>query len=143
MNGSNIFKTGELEEDSVSSKMETTATDGKSYLTMSYNLDAVITVGDRVNSVQDILLPKLMTGEVLVKLDQGNLFGKERSVITKHIKNIFGSSELDEKSNVQKMHFTHFDKEKKLDELATAEDFSVVHFDKEMQRISGIRDDKK
>ena len=79
----------------------------------------------------------------LTQKAMGELFGKERSVITKHTKNIFGSSELDEKSNVQKMHFTHFDKEKKLDELATAEDFSVVHFDKEMQRISGIKDDKK
>jgi len=38
------------------------------------------------------------------------LFGKERSVITKHIKNIFASGELEEKSNVQKMHFAHSDK---------------------------------
>ncbi len=39
----------------------------------------------------------------------GELFGKERSVITKHLKNIFTSSELEEKSNVQKMHFSHSD----------------------------------
>jgi len=38
------------------------------------------------------------------------LFGKERSVITKHLKGIFTSGELDEKSNVQKMHFGHSDK---------------------------------
>jgi phage regulator Rha-like protein len=38
------------------------------------------------------------------------LFGKERSVITKHLKNVFVSGELDEKSNVQKMHFGHSDK---------------------------------
>ena len=38
------------------------------------------------------------------------LFGKERSVITKHTKNIFDSGELDEESNVQKMHFAHSDK---------------------------------
>jgi len=38
------------------------------------------------------------------------LFGKERSVITKHLKNIFISGELDEKSNVQKMHFGNSDK---------------------------------
>lgn len=38
------------------------------------------------------------------------LFGKERSVITKHLKNIFASGELDEESNVQKMHFGHLDK---------------------------------
>ena len=35
----------------------------------------------------------------------GELFGKERSVITKHLKNIFASGELEERSNVQKMHF--------------------------------------
>jgi len=40
----------------------------------------------------------------------GELFGKERSVITKHLKNIFATSELEEKSNVQKMHFSHSDK---------------------------------
>jgi hypothetical protein len=38
------------------------------------------------------------------------LFGKERSVITKHLKNVFASGELEEKSNVQKMHFSHSDK---------------------------------
>lgn len=38
------------------------------------------------------------------------LFGKERSVITKHLKNIFTSGELDEESNVQKMHIAHSDK---------------------------------
>ena len=40
----------------------------------------------------------------------GELFGKERSVITRHLKNIFASGELEEKSNVQKMHFSHSDK---------------------------------
>ena len=40
----------------------------------------------------------------------GLLFGKDRSVITKHLKNIFSSGELEEKSNVQKMHFGHSDK---------------------------------
>ena len=32
------------------------------------------------------------------------LFATERSVITKHLRNIFNSGELDEKRNVQKMH---------------------------------------
>lgn len=48
----NIFEAGELSEDSVISKMETTATDGKKYLTSYYNLDAIILVGYRVNSAQ-------------------------------------------------------------------------------------------
>ena len=44
----------------------------------------------------------------------GELFGKDLSVITKHLKNIFESGELEEKSNVQKMHFAHSDKPVKL-----------------------------
>ncbi len=39
-----------------------------------------------------------------------DLFQRERSVITKHINNIFRENELDMKGNVQKMHITHSDK---------------------------------
>ncbi|MFH0947376.1 MAG: virulence RhuM family protein [Elusimicrobiota bacterium] len=46
----NIFASGELQENSVISKMEITATDGKNYNTNFYNLDAIISVGYRVNS---------------------------------------------------------------------------------------------
>lgn len=46
----NVFESGELDEDSVVSILETTAADGKSYKTKFYNLDAVISVGYRVNS---------------------------------------------------------------------------------------------
>ncbi|RGR97310.1 virulence RhuM family protein [Phocaeicola coprocola] len=48
----NIFESGELDEHSVISKMETTASDGKNYNTTYYNLDAIISVGYRVNSVR-------------------------------------------------------------------------------------------
>src|SRR5947207_9684302 len=48
----NIFKSGELVEDSVIRKFRITADDGKSYLTSFYNLDAIIAVGYRVNSRQ-------------------------------------------------------------------------------------------
>ena len=46
----NIFESGELMEESVVSKMETTAADGKRYNTNYYNLDAIIAVGYRVKS---------------------------------------------------------------------------------------------
>lgn len=48
----NIFESGELEENSVSSILEHTASDGKKYKTQFYNLDAIISVGYRVNSLQ-------------------------------------------------------------------------------------------
>jgi hypothetical protein len=48
----NILKTGELSEESVIRKFRTTAADGKAYETQFYNLDAIISVGYRVNSAQ-------------------------------------------------------------------------------------------
>lgn len=48
----NIFESEELEPNSVISILETTAEDGKNYQTQYYNLDAVISVGYRVNSTQ-------------------------------------------------------------------------------------------
>ena len=47
---SNIFKSEELKEDSVRSILEHTAADGKIYKTQFYNLDAILSVGYRVNS---------------------------------------------------------------------------------------------
>jgi len=41
-----FLKAKELQEDSVISKMEITAKDGKTYQTKFYNLDAIISVGD-------------------------------------------------------------------------------------------------
>lgn len=48
----NIFEAGELEKDSVTEKISATAADGKNYPTNFYNLDAIISVGYRVNSIQ-------------------------------------------------------------------------------------------
>ena len=46
----NIFDEGELEKDSVVKKFLTTASDGKNYNVLHYNLDAIIAVGYRINS---------------------------------------------------------------------------------------------
>jgi prophage maintenance system killer protein len=64
------------------------------------------------------------TGAVDVRLDgdtvwltqeqMTQLFGRERSVITKHVRNVFKEGELDEKSNVQNLHIAHSDKPVKL-----------------------------
>ncbi len=46
----------------------------------------------------------------LTQAQMVDLFGRERSVITKHIRNVFSEGELKEKSNVQKMHIANSDK---------------------------------
>ena len=46
----NIFESGELDENSVVKDFLTTASDGKNYKTKHYNLDAIISIGYRVNS---------------------------------------------------------------------------------------------
>ena len=85
----NIFKTEELKEDSVIRKFRTTASDGKKYDTNFYSLDAIISVGYRVNSYQatqfrrwatDVLKGYLIKGYALDddRLKQGGrLFGKD------------------------------------------------------------------
>jgi hypothetical protein len=85
----NIFNSGELEEDSVISILEITATDSKKYKTKFYNLDAIISVGYRVNSYQatqfriwatTTLKEYIIKGFVLddERLKQGNrVFGKD------------------------------------------------------------------
>ena len=84
----NIFDSGELNENTVISKMETTATDGKNYLTTFYNLDAIIAVGYRVNSKQatqfriwatQTLKEFIIKGFVLndQMLKNGKAFGKD------------------------------------------------------------------
>lgn len=47
----NIFREGELNKSSVISILENTAADGKVYRTQFYNLDAILSVGYRVNSL--------------------------------------------------------------------------------------------
>ncbi len=46
----------------------------------------------------------------LTQAQMSELFGKERSVITKHIANVFKEGELEEKSNVQILHIANSDK---------------------------------
>ena len=50
----------------------------------------------------------------LTQSQMSDLFGRDRTVITKHIHNIFTEQELDEKSNVHFLHFAHSDKPIKL-----------------------------
>ena len=54
----NISKSGELDEGSVHSILEYTAADGKLYKTKFYNLDAILSVGYRVNSINATMFRK-------------------------------------------------------------------------------------
>lgn len=54
----NILNSNELDEISVCSILERTASDGKRYKTKFYNLDAVVSVGYRVNSKEGVQFRK-------------------------------------------------------------------------------------
>ena len=84
----NIFASGELLEDSVVRNFRTTAADGKNYQTQHYNLDAIISVGYRVNSVRatqfrqwatQVLREFAVKGYVLDKkrLENGTFLGED------------------------------------------------------------------
>ena len=68
---SNIFKSGELEQNSVCSILEHTASDGKVYRTQFYNLDAIISVGYRVNSINATAFRRWATNVLRNYLLQG------------------------------------------------------------------------
>ena len=83
-----IFKSGELNENSVIRKIPITANDGKDYNTLVYNLDAIIAVGYRVNSYQAtqfriwatfVLKEFIIKGYALddERLKQGKHFGRD------------------------------------------------------------------
>ncbi len=83
-----IFKTSELDENSVIRKFRTTAADGKNYNTHYYNLDAVISVGYRVNSAQatqfriwatNLIKEYIIKGFAMddERLKNGRYFGKD------------------------------------------------------------------
>jgi hypothetical protein len=89
----NIFETGELREDAVCSKMELTAADGKSYITQLYNLDAIISVGYRVNSVQATHFRIWATERLKEYIIKGFTMDDER---LKNPGNIFGKDYFEE-----------------------------------------------
>lgn len=83
-----VFQSGELQEEAVIRKIRITADDGKNYLTNHYNLDAIISVGYRVNSQRatsfrvwatNLLKEYIVKGFVLddERLKQGKRFGQD------------------------------------------------------------------
>lgn len=74
----NIFKDGELEEKSVTEEFSVTASDGKQYRTKHYNLDAIIAVGYRVNSIRATQFRQWATRVLKEFAIKGFVLDKER-----------------------------------------------------------------
>jgi hypothetical protein len=89
----NIFDSVELIEDSVVSILETTASDGKTYKTKYYNLDAIIAVGYRVNSYQATQFRIWATRTLKEFMLKGFVLDDER---LKQGKQLFGRDYFDE-----------------------------------------------
>lgn len=89
----NIFKSGELRENSVSSILELTAKDGKTYKTKFYNLDAIISVGYRVNSHHATQFRIWATGVLREYIIKGFAMDDER---LKDPQRIFGKDYFEE-----------------------------------------------
>ncbi len=131
----NIFESNELDRYSVVSILETTADDGKTYQMQYYNLDAVISVGYRVNSAQATrfrIWATQLIKEYIIKgfamdderLKNGRFFGKDyfkellervRSIraserrIYQQITDIFAecSIDYDPKSKITRQFYAH------------------------------------
>lgn len=89
----NIFQSGELMENSVSAKIAHTASDGKSYQTQFYNLDAIISVGYRVNSTQATHFRIWATGILKEYIVKGFTMNDER---LKNPDTVFGKDYFEE-----------------------------------------------
>lgn len=74
----NIFKSGELNENSVAEDFSVTASDGKKYKTKHYNLDAIISVGYRVNSGRATQFRQWATSVLRDFAIRGYVLDKER-----------------------------------------------------------------
>jgi hypothetical protein len=90
----NIFAVGELaESEAVIRKFRITASDGKSYDTNFYSLDAIISVGYRVNSIQATQFRRWATGVLKEYLIKGYALDDER---LKSGKTLFGKDYFDD-----------------------------------------------
>lgn len=88
-----IFGSGELDEQTVLRKLLSTASDGKSYETGFYSLDAIISVGYRVNSLQATQFRRWATSVLKEFLIKGYSLDDDR---LKAGKTLFGKDYFDE-----------------------------------------------
>lgn len=89
----NIFESGELQEDRVCSILEHIGSNGKTYKTQYYNLDAIISIGYRVNSLQATQFRVWATQTLKEFMIKGFVLDDER---LKQGKTLFGKDYFDE-----------------------------------------------
>ena len=89
----NVVETGELERNSVVAKIATTATDGKTYQVDYYNLDMIISVGYRVNSIRGTHFRIWATKQLKELIIKGFVLNNEK---LKNPDNLFGKDYFDE-----------------------------------------------
>ena len=89
----NIFSSAELDEDSVCSILELTASDGKVYKTKVYNLDAILSVGYRVNSKNATLFRRWANGVLKEYLLKGYSVNRRLTELEKTV--AFHSEKID------------------------------------------------
>ena len=82
----NIFETEELEEISVCSILERTASDGKKYMTQFYNLDMILSVGYRVNSKNAVIFRRWANAVLKEHLLRGFTLNHRFSSLEKQLK---------------------------------------------------------
>src|SRR3989338_9271482 len=75
---SNIFKNNELDKHSVVANFATTAADGKTYQVDYYNLDAIISIGYRVNSKEGVQFRKWASNVLKEHLVRGYTTNEKR-----------------------------------------------------------------
>ena len=89
----NIFESNELQEKSVAEEFSVTASDGKKYKTKHYNLDAIISIGYRVNSTNATLFRMWATERLKEYIIKGFTMDDER---LKNPNTIFGKDYFEE-----------------------------------------------
>ena len=98
----NIFESGELDQNSVCRNFRHTAADGKNYDTLFYNLDAIISVGYRVNSRRATQFRQWCTAVLRQFAIRGYVIDRPPSVATYQIEQIVQRTILEDKLKKQK-----------------------------------------
>lgn len=99
----NIFKNNELQRESVVANFATTGSDGKTYEVNFYNLDAIISLGYRVNSKQGIQFRQWATNTLKQHLIEGYTIHEKR-LAERGIKELQQSIDLLHKTLIRHQH---------------------------------------